>query len=187
MEAGALDEQSPVQALEEATREELKALCRIAWPVAVANCLMNLRLLISLAFLGRLGGGLALTTVNVTAQAVMFGLALALEPLLGGAYGAKDFKAMGAWLQRSLLILWLTGVPISILWLNAEPILIACAQDPAIAHVTGAFLRYLLPQVFLLGAIMPLRLFLRSQDFVDSCGLAKRRWLRRNDALRVCL
>lgn len=50
------------------------------------------------------GGALALTVVNVTSFSPLFGLTLALEPLYGRAYGAKDFRAM---VRRHLSLLFL--------------------------------------------------------------------------------
>ncbi|GAQ90783.1 MATE efflux family protein [Klebsormidium nitens] len=105
----------------------------------------------------------------------MLGLSLALEPLFGRAIGAKDFKSMGAWLQRSLIILLLADVPISVLWLNAEAILLACAQPKEIAAIAGLFLRYQLPQNSLMAIVMPLRLFARSQGHTTPIAMGASR------------
>lgn len=52
------------------------------------------------------------------------------------AFGAKNYKMLGTVLQRAVLIGWVACVPVSVLWLNMEPLLLRLGQDPEI--VSGA-------------------------------------------------
>lgn len=47
---------------------------------------------------------------------------------------------MGLVLQRALLLLTLLAAAVAALWTQAEPILLALGQDPAIAAGTASFL-----------------------------------------------
>ncbi len=56
------------------------------------------------------------------------------------AYGAKNYPAVGAWLQRSIVILTLSCAPIVVLWAFTERLLLLVGQDPRVAAMTGAFI-----------------------------------------------
>ena len=70
------------------------------------------------------------------------------EPLILGlrlhvlqAFGAKALKEVGNWWQRSILILWMTCIPISLLWWFMEPLLLLIGQEASVAHMTTMYLR----------------------------------------------
>ncbi|KAM1407235.1 hypothetical protein ACFXTH_001824 [Malus domestica] len=56
-----------------------------------------------------------------------------MEPICGQAFGAKKHTLLGLSLQRTVLLLLFTSLPISLLWLNMKKILLICGQDEAIA------------------------------------------------------
>jgi Na+-driven multidrug efflux pump len=56
------------------------------------------------------------------------------------AYGAGRYHLVGLVLQRALLLLTLVAAAVTVLWTQAEPILLALGQDPDIAHGTAQFL-----------------------------------------------
>src|SRR6476619_3834281 len=63
-----------------------------------------------------------------------FGVVLGIDPIVSHAHGASDEKRLGLALQRGIIAALLVSIPIAILWLLAEPVLVAMGQDRALAH-----------------------------------------------------
>ncbi|MCH97183.1 MATE efflux family protein 5-like, partial [Trifolium medium] len=86
--------------------------------------------MISMIFLGYLGemelagGSLSIGFANITGYSVISGLAMGMEPICGQAYGAKQWKILGLTLQRTVLLLLSTSIPISFIWFNMKRILL---------------------------------------------------------------
>ena len=89
------------------------------------------------------GAALALSFANVTGTSIVVGLSSGMDTLCSQAYGGKNFRLVGVYFQRAILLSLLACFPIWALWLNAEPILILLHQDKGIAVVTGKYLRIL--------------------------------------------
>ncbi|GLJ54564.1 hypothetical protein SUGI_1171990 [Cryptomeria japonica] len=127
------------------------------------------RMIISTAFQGRqgklelAGGALALTFANVTAFSVLTGLSAGMEPLCAQAFGAANYKLLGATLHRGITLLFLASLPIGFLWLNVTKILLKLGQDKEISKVAGTYLMFLLPDLAASSVLAPLRIYLRSQ------------------------
>lgn len=64
------------------------------------------------------------------------------------AAGAKNPAALAATLQRSLAVCTAAAVPITALWVNAEPILTALGQSPEIASGAARYLLLTLPALY---------------------------------------
>ncbi|KAL0548625.1 hypothetical protein IC582_013080 [Cucumis melo] len=150
--------------------QEAFSISQIAFPMVLTSLLLYSRSLISMLFLGRLGelplagGSLAIGFANITGYSILSGLAMGMEPICGQAFGAKKFTLLGLALQRTVLLLSLTSIPISLLWFNVKNILLLCKQDPSIASQAQLFLLYSLPDLFAQSLIHPLRIYLRSQS-----------------------
>ncbi|PKI65304.1 hypothetical protein CRG98_014268 [Punica granatum] len=136
----------------------------------LTGLLLYSRSAVSMLFLGRLGdlalagGSLALGFANITGYSVLTGLTMGMEPICGQAFGAQRFKLVGLTLQRTVLLLLLTSIPISLLWLNMERILLFFRQDPDIASEAQAFILLSLPDLFTQSLLHPIRIYLRSQS-----------------------
>lgn len=121
-------------------------------------------------FLGWLGprelaaGALSIGFANITGYSVLSGLSIGMEPICGQAYGAQNWNLVSQTLHRTILILLLTCIPISLLWLNVSHILLHLGQDPTITHLAKNYLLYALPDLIALSFINPLRIFLRTQN-----------------------
>lgn len=75
---------------------------------------------------------------SVTAFSITYGASSALDTLCSQAWtGARDKTLLGIYLQRAILILGVIYIPITILWLNATPLLRFLKQDPEIASYAG--------------------------------------------------
>ncbi|PKI38333.1 hypothetical protein CRG98_041244 [Punica granatum] len=150
--------------------EEALSIARIALPMILTGLLLYSRSMISMLFLGRLGelalagGSLALGFANITGYSVLSGLAMGMEPICGQAFGAKKLTLLGLSLQRTILLLILTSLPISFLWLNMKQILLFCGQEEAIASEAQSYLLYSLPDLLAQSLLHPLRIYLRTQS-----------------------
>lgn len=149
--------------------EEMKAIGKISGPTAMTGLILYSRAMISMLFLGYLGerelagGSLSIGFANITGYSVLSGLAMGMEPICGQAYGAKQWKLLGITLQRTVLLLLSTSLPISFMWLNMKRILLWCAQDDEISSVAQTFILFAIPDLFFLSLLHPLRVYLRSQ------------------------
>ncbi|KAG4933555.1 hypothetical protein JHK87_047557 [Glycine soja] len=74
------------------------------------------------------------------------------------------------------MILTLTCITISILWLNIEPVLLFCGQNPTISSIATTYLGFSLPDLIFTSLIISFKIFLRTQDvtlpFMFSATLA---------------
>ncbi|XWS25437.1 hypothetical protein CRYUN_Cryun27aG0068300 [Craigia yunnanensis] len=150
--------------------EEIKAIGKISGPTAISSLLLYSRAMISMLFLGYLGelelagGSLAIGVANITGYSVISGLAMGMEPICGQAYGAKQWKLIGLTLQRTVLLLLSTSIPISFMWVNMKAILLGCGQDQEISSVAHTFILFSIPDLFFLSLLHPLRIYLRTQS-----------------------
>ncbi|KAK7282934.1 hypothetical protein RIF29_12064 [Crotalaria pallida] len=149
--------------------EEIKAIGKISGPTAITGLLLYSRAMISMLFLGYLGemelagGSLSIGFANITGYSVIAGLAMGMEPICGQAYGAKQMKILGLTLQRTVLLLLSTSIPISLTWLNMNRILLWCGQDQQISSMAQTFILFAIPDLFFLSLLHPLRIYLRTQ------------------------
>lgn len=149
---------------------EAKAIANIAFPMILTGLLLYSRSLISMLFLGRLGGlalaggSLAVGFANITGYSILSGLAMGMEPICGQAFGAKKYNLLGLTLQRTILLLILISFPIALLWINMKTILLYCGQDEDIATQAQYYLLYSIPDLFAQSLLHPLRIYLRSQS-----------------------
>ncbi|KAF3960592.1 hypothetical protein CMV_014709 [Castanea mollissima] len=150
--------------------EEIKAIGKISGPTTITGLLLYARAMISMLFLGYLGelelagGSLSIGFANITGYSVISGLAMGMEPICGQAYGAKQWKLLGLTLQRTVLLLLSTSIPISFMWLNMKRILLWCGQDQEISSVAHTFILFSIPDLFFLSLLHPLRIYLRTQN-----------------------
>lgn len=150
--------------------QEIKAIGKISGPTTLTALLLYSRAMISMLFLGYLGelelagGSLSIGFANITGYSVISGLAMGMEPICGQAYGAKQWKLLGLTLQRTVLLLLSTSIPISFMWLNMKRILLWCGQDEEISSVAHTFIIFSIPDLFFLSLLHPLRIYLRTQS-----------------------
>ncbi|KAK4795785.1 hypothetical protein SAY86_028111 [Trapa natans] len=149
---------------------EIKAIGKISGPTAITGLLLYSRAMISMLFLGYLGelelagGSLAIGFANITGYSVISGLAMGMEPICGQAYGAKQMKLLGLTLQRTVLLLLSTSLPIAFMWMNMNHILLWCGQDIEISNTAQTFILFAIPDLFFLSLLHPLRIYLRTQN-----------------------
>ncbi|GAA0160762.1 transporter [Lithospermum erythrorhizon] len=149
--------------------DELKELWSMALPITAMNLLVYVRAVVSVLFLGRLGslelagGALSIGFTNITGYSVLVGLASGLEPVCSQAYGSKNWDMLSLSLQRMVIILFLTIIPISVLWINLESIMLFMGQEREITRMAATYCIYSLPDLLTNTLLQPLRVYLRSQ------------------------
>nr|KYP66297.1 Protein TRANSPARENT TESTA 12 [Cajanus cajan] len=148
---------------------ESKKLWIICGP-AIFNRVANFSMfVITQAFAGHLGDlELAATSIAINVIlgldfGILLGMSSALDTLCGQAFGAKKYSMLGIYLQRSWLVLFITGVVILPLFLFVTPILKFIGQSPEIAELTGVISLWLIPTHLAYIIYLPLHFFLQSQ------------------------
>lgn len=130
-----------------------KEFAPMALSMAMSNVVYMMNGVILLMFVGRLGevqaaaAGLANFYIAVTGIAFCTGLLAAEDTLCSQAFGAGNLKRVSLIFQRSVVIIMLFAIPVSILWLVTTPLLIALKQDPAVAKLAGTFVLIYLPSL----------------------------------------
>lgn len=146
------------------------AIGKISGPTTLTGLLLYSRAMISMLFLGYLGqlelagGSLSIGFANITGYSILSGLAMGMEPICGQAYGAKQMKLLGLTLQKTILLLISTSIPISFMWVNMKKILIWFGQDQQISSIAHTFIVFSIPDLFFLSLLHPLRIYLRTQN-----------------------
>ena len=89
-----------------------------------------------------------------------------METLCGQAYGAHKYDMLGIYLQRSVILLGLTGIPLAVMYALSEPLLLLMGQSPEIARAASIFVYGLIPQIFAYAVNFPIQKFLQAQSKV---------------------
>ncbi|CAH2053090.1 unnamed protein product [Thlaspi arvense] len=97
---------------------------------------------------------------------VLLGMGSAVETLCGQAYGAGKYEMLGVYLQRSTVLLSLTGVLLTFIYVFSKPILLFLGESPEIASAASLYVYGLIPQIFAYAMNFPIRKFLLSQSIV---------------------
>lgn len=109
---------------------------------------------------------IGLTTINIIGFAVMEGMATALDTLCAQAYGSGDITKVGLYVQRMVLLMAVTCVPLGVLCFFSPYILVHLVRQHHLAIKAGSFLRMSLIGLPGYGAFEAGKRFLQAQgDF----------------------
>ncbi|RPB24957.1 MATE efflux family protein [Terfezia boudieri ATCC MYA-4762] len=128
---------------------ELFNLVRNSAPLIVGFLLQHSLTLASVFSAGQLGKdelaavSLATITANLTGYALYQGFVTALETLCAQSYGAGQYTEVGLHLQRCVILLMLTSVPIGCIWMSSPSILGLIVQEKKVVELAGGYLRIL--------------------------------------------
>ncbi|KAF2311461.1 hypothetical protein GH714_023247 [Hevea brasiliensis] len=151
---------------------ELKKQMSLAGPLIFVSFLQYSLQMISVMFVGRLGelslssASMATSFAGVTGFGFMLGMGSALETFCGQAYGAQQYHMLGVYMQRAMLVLVLTSIPISLIWHFTGQIFISLKQDPQISIHSGIYARWLIPAIVPYGLLQCQLRFLQTQNIV---------------------
>ncbi|KAF2864984.1 mate-domain-containing protein [Massariosphaeria phaeospora] len=130
--------------------KEAKLLLQSSIPLVITYLLQYSFSLTTLFVVGHIGTNelgavsLATMTANITGFAIYEGLATSLDTLCAQAYGSGRKELVGLHLQRMVVLMLLTTVPIGAAWLCSGWILAALVPEKDLAFMAGRYLRILL-------------------------------------------
>ncbi|KAE8721053.1 MATE efflux family protein [Hibiscus syriacus] len=152
---------------------EMELLFRLAAPAVFVYLINNAMSLSTRVFCGHLGNlelaaaSLGNSGIQLLAYGLMLGMGSAVETLCGQAYGALRYGMLGVYLQRSTIVLTLTGIPLMLAYVFSKPILILLGEPPEVASAAAVFVYGLIPQIFAYAVNFPIQKFLQSQSIVN--------------------
>ncbi|KAJ6973263.1 hypothetical protein NC653_033558 [Populus alba x Populus x berolinensis] len=158
--------------LRRATWIESKLLCRLAAPAVAVYMINYLMSMSTQIFSGQLGNlelaaaSLGNTGIQLFAYGLMLGMGSAVETLCGQAFGAHKYGMLGLYLQRSTILLSLTGILLTIIYIFCEPILVLLGEPQEIASAAAVFVYGLIPQIFAYAVNFPIQKFLQAQSIM---------------------
>lgn len=141
----------------------------IGFPIAAMSLVGYLKNMILVICMGKLGslelasGALAIGFTNITGYSVLSGLAMGMEPLCTQAFGSQNLSLVSLILKRTILMLLLASFPISLLWLNLEPLMLYLHQNPDITKVASIYCYFSIPDLIANSFLHPIRIYLRSK------------------------
>ncbi|KAJ7555243.1 hypothetical protein O6H91_05G028100 [Diphasiastrum complanatum] len=144
----------------------------LAFPMISVYLMQYALTIVSISFCGHLGklelasASIAQSVASVFGYYVLLGMASVLETYCGQAYGAKRYHLLGVYLQRSLIILYISCIPLSLVFLRMEKVLNVLGQAPDIAQKAGEYASWLLPSLYGSALLQPLVKFLQAQSLV---------------------
>ncbi|KAK3039709.1 hypothetical protein RJ639_027050 [Escallonia herrerae] len=151
---------------------ELKLLYRLAAPAVMVYLINNAMSMSTRIFAGQLGN-LQLAAASLGNQGIqlfcyglMLGMGSAVETLCGQAYGAQRYEMLGVYLQRATVVLTLTGLPVTVLYLFSGKLLLLLGEPTAVANAAAVFVFGLIPQIFAYAINFPIQKFLQAQSIV---------------------
>nr|GMD49381.1 protein DETOXIFICATION 14-like [Ipomoea batatas] len=151
---------------------ELKEVGHIALPMIIVTVSQYLLRTSPMLMLGQLGelplssASIAASLCNVTGYSLLIGMSSALETLCGQAYGAGQYRKLGAFTYGAILCLFLVCIPVSILWIFAGKLLVLIGQDPSIAAEAGKYAIWLIPTLFPYAILQSLVRYLQTQSLI---------------------
>uniref|UniRef100_A0A5B7BZM1 Protein DETOXIFICATION n=1 Tax=Davidia involucrata TaxID=16924 RepID=A0A5B7BZM1_DAVIN len=153
-------------------RIETAKLWKIAAPITFSVfCQYGTNSLTSI-FVGHIGEielsavSISLSVIGTFSFGFMLGMGSALETLCGQAFGAGQVHMLGVYLQRSWIILWISCIILSPIYIFTTPILKLLGQEDDIANLAGKFTLLVIPQFFSLAIVFPSQKFLQAQSKV---------------------
>ncbi|XP_048322015.2 protein DETOXIFICATION 21 [Ziziphus jujuba] len=156
--------------LKEAIRKESKKIWIVAAP-AIFTRFSNFGLIvISQAFIGRIGStelagyALVFSVIVKFSTGILLGMSSALQTLCGQAYGARQYHMLGVYLQRSWIVLFFSSICILPSFIYTAPILKFLGQEEKISEMAGYIALWFIPILFAYGVSLTCQMFLQAQS-----------------------
>ncbi|KAK8507998.1 hypothetical protein V6N12_025107 [Hibiscus sabdariffa] len=158
--------------MRKATWIESKILFRLATPTVIVYMINYLMSMSTQIFSGHLGNlelaaaSLGNTGIQIFTYGLLLGMGSAVETLCGQAFGAQKYDMLGIYLQRSAVLLTITGILLTLIYVFSEPILLFLGESPEISSAAAVFVYGLIPQIFAYALNFPIQKFLQAQSIV---------------------
>ncbi|CAN8240812.1 unnamed protein product [Cochlearia groenlandica] len=151
---------------------EMKFLFHLAAPAIFVYVINNGMSILTRIFAGHVGSTeLAAASVgnsgfNMFTYGLLLGMGSAVETLCGQAHGAHRYEMLGVYLQRSTVVLIITCLPMSLLFVFSNPILNSLGEPEKVASMASVFVYGMIPVIFAYAVNFPIQKFLQSQSIV---------------------
>ncbi|OBZ89065.1 hypothetical protein A0J61_02884 [Choanephora cucurbitarum] len=149
-------------------RQELSVIIRFWIPLLVSFLLGISNRVVDVWFLGKVGPkAMAIVSLGslftmVTGLSIGFGVLTAVDTLVAQAYtGANNPRVAGVILQRGLVIMYLFGLGVTIVWLFSDKILLSMGQSPELVDMAHQYIVITIPNAFLTFTMVAIRKFLQ--------------------------
>lgn len=166
--------------------DELRATIALAWPLILSNLTMALIQATDVVLMGWLGPqalAASALAINLTWPPIFlaFGVLTAASPMMATALGAKtrSVREVRRTYRQSLWLAFAATVPAWVLLWNAESVILALGQEPALARDAALFLRGYM------WVILPWLVFQTLRNFLSA--LERPDWILAASALGVVL
>jgi MATE family multidrug resistance protein len=166
--------------------DELRATIALAWPLILSNLTMALIQATDVVLMGWLGPqalAASALAINLTWPPIFlaFGVLTAASPMMATALGAKirSVREVRRTYRQSLWLAVAATVPAWVLLWNAESVIVALGQDPALARDAALFLKGYM------WVILPWLVFQTLRNFI--AALERPDWILAVSALGVLL
>lgn len=94
------------------------------------------------------------------------GMGSAVETLCGQAYGAHRYGMLGVYMQRATIVLVITGIPLTVVYVFSGQLLLLLGESESVASAASVFVYGLIPQIYAYAVNFPIQKFLQSQSIV---------------------
>ncbi|CAI9111107.1 OLC1v1011246C1 [Oldenlandia corymbosa var. corymbosa] len=148
---------------------ETKDLWHIVGPAIFSLLSSFTMFVITIGSAGHLGDtefaamSLACNVILGIDYSLLLGMSSALETLCGQAFGARNYRMMGIYLQRSWVILFVCCVAMLPLFIFTTPLLKLLGMSAEVADLAGLVAVSFIPLHFSMAFQFPLQRFLQSQ------------------------
>ncbi|CDY34637.1 BnaC08g41960D [Brassica napus] len=142
---------------------EIKFLFHLAAPALFVYVINNGMSMLTRIFAGRMGSmqlaaaSLGNSGFNMFTFGLMLGMGSAVETLCGQAHGAQRYDMLGVYLQRSTVVLLLTGLPVTLLFIFSTPLLTLLGEPADVASTASIFIYGMIPMIFAYAVNFPIQ------------------------------
>ncbi len=133
-------------------RTSIKNILGICIPTIITMISVSMIMQINIGFAGRLndtyilaGIGIANMYTNTVIQSLIIGMNSTLNTLVSQAFGQKNLKLCGTYLNRARVIITLMFIPFAIPVFYAESILLKLGFDKIACHYVGIYSVNMIP------------------------------------------
>lgn len=129
---------------------EVKAVLRLATPVAISQVGMMLMGVVDSMMLGRLSAealaaGALGNSISIGLSVFAMGVLMGLDPLVAQAFGAGDHQRVATRYQQGMVVATVMTVPLALLMWRGDLLMRYTGQDPQIADLATIYLQALIP------------------------------------------
>jgi len=153
------------------TRDEFRALWRLALPIVGVNLGTMLLGLVDTLMVGHLSQEAlaAATLANAWLHGTLLffmGIVFGLDPIVSQAHGAQDGERAGLALQRGIVVALLVCIPLGILWTYTEPFLLLAGQSAELARAAHRYTLVQIPSLPFFMVFIAMRQYLQGRGII---------------------